>query len=237
VSPFGCVRKSDGFVSIVQDITDRKRAEARLAERNAQFDLAGKIAGIGSYAYDAGTEIMQISDGYAAIHGFAEGTTEIARSECLAGVHPDDLGRVEQFRSEAFRERRREYNVEYRIIRPGGELRWVETRCFISFSGAGHPTCISANRRSPNLTLATDHSESGLLRHARTSGRELRRSLCAARWDASLRNVLDRGVAVFTADRPVAVCWHGQRRFRAHAEHRSTQPLGWWRPLGSSRRR
>ena len=82
---------------------------------------------------------MQISDGYAAIHGFPEGTTEIARSECLAGVHPDDIGRVEQFRSEAFRDRRREYNVEYRIIRPGGELRWVETRCFLSFSGGGHP--------------------------------------------------------------------------------------------------
>ena len=82
---------------------------------------------------------MQISEGYAAIHGFPEGTTEIARSECLAGVHPDDIGRVEQSRSEAFRERRREYNVEYRIIRPGGELRWVETRCFISYNGEGRP--------------------------------------------------------------------------------------------------
>ena len=43
----GCVRKTDGgvdyFVSVVQDITDRKRAEARLAERNAQLDLAGKV--------------------------------------------------------------------------------------------------------------------------------------------------------------------------------------------------
>ena len=82
---------------------------------------------------------MQISAGYVAIHGFAEGTTKIARSECLAGVHPDDIGRVERFRSEAFRDSRREYNVEYRIIRPGGELRWVETRCFLSFSGGGHP--------------------------------------------------------------------------------------------------
>src|SRR5262249_42133074 len=52
-------------------------------------------------------------------------------------IHPDDTGRVEQFRSEAFRERRREYNVEYRIIRPGGELRWVETRCFISYNHEG----------------------------------------------------------------------------------------------------
>ena len=121
------------------DVTERKQAEQALAERNIQLTLAAKAGLVGTYAYDADTEIMQISDGYAAIHGFPEGTTEIARSECLAGVHPDDIGRVEQFRSEAFRERRREYNVEYRIIRPGGELRWVETRCFISFSGEGHP--------------------------------------------------------------------------------------------------
>jgi PAS domain S-box-containing protein len=121
------------------DVTERKRAEQGLAERNIQLALAAKSGLVGTYAYDADTEIMQISDGYAAIHGFPEGTTEIARSECLAGVHPDDIGRVEQFRSEAFRECRREYSVEYRIIRPGGELRWVETRCFLSFSGAGKP--------------------------------------------------------------------------------------------------
>ncbi len=121
------------------DVTERKQAEHALAERNIQLALAAKAGLVGTFAYDAGTELMQISEGYAAIHGFPEGTTEIARSECMAGVHPDDVGRAEQFRSEAFRERRREYNVEYRIIRPGGELRWVETRCFISFSDGGHP--------------------------------------------------------------------------------------------------
>jgi two-component sensor histidine kinase len=80
---------------------------------------------------------MQISQGYVAIHAYPEGTTEIARSNCLAGIHPDDTGRVERFRSEAFRERRHEYNVEYRIIRPDGGMRWVETRCFISYNGDG----------------------------------------------------------------------------------------------------
>jgi PAS domain S-box-containing protein len=121
------------------DVTERKRAEQALAERNIQLTLAAKSGLVGTFAYDADTEIMQISDGYAVIHGFPGGTTEIARSECLAGVHPDDIGRVEQFRSEAFRECRHEYSGEYRIIRPGGELRWVETRCFLSFSGAGKP--------------------------------------------------------------------------------------------------
>ena len=126
-------------VGVNIDVTERKMAELALAERNLQLALAAKVGLVGSYAYDAETEIMQISDGYAAIHGFPEGTTEIARCECLAGAHRDDIGRVEQCRSEAFRERRREYNVEYRIIRPGGELRWVETRCFISYSGGGQP--------------------------------------------------------------------------------------------------
>ena len=80
-----------------------------LAERNIQLALAGKAALVGSFAYDTDTEIMQISEGYAAIHGFPEGTVEKARSECLADVHPDDIGQVTQLRSEAFRERRREY--------------------------------------------------------------------------------------------------------------------------------
>jgi PAS domain S-box-containing protein len=121
------------------DVTERKQVEQTLAERNIQLTLAAKAGLGGSYACNADTEIMQISAGYAAIHGFPEGTTEIARSECLAGVHPDDIERVEQLRSDAFRECRREYNAEYRIIRPGGEMRWVETRCFLSFRAEGYP--------------------------------------------------------------------------------------------------
>ena len=128
-----------GVVNMKLDISERKKAELALAERNMQLALAGKAALVGSYAYDTDTEIMQISEGYAAIHGFPEGTVEKARSECLADVHPDDIGQVKQLRSEAFRERRREYSVEYRIIRAGGEVRWVETRCFISYDGEGRP--------------------------------------------------------------------------------------------------
>jgi PAS domain S-box-containing protein len=128
-----------GVVSMKLDISERKKAELALAERNIQLALAGKAALVGSFAYGTDTEIMQISEGYAAIHGYPEGIVEIARSECLATVHPDDINQVRQLRSEAFDARRCEYNVEYRIIRAGGEVRWVETRCFISYDGEGRP--------------------------------------------------------------------------------------------------
>ena len=72
---------------LTRDITERKHAELALEERNIQVALAEKATLVGSFAYDIDTEIMQISEGYAAIHGFPEGTTEIARSQCLAGVH------------------------------------------------------------------------------------------------------------------------------------------------------
>ena len=61
----GSVRKTDGgvdyFVSVVEDITDRKRAEARLAERNAQLDLAGNIARIGSFMYDDSSKKLPVA--------------------------------------------------------------------------------------------------------------------------------------------------------------------------------
>ena len=121
------------------DVTERKQMAQELTERNVQLTLAAQAGLVGSYAYDTDTEIMKISEGYAAIHGLPEHTTEVARSECLAGIHPDDIVRVKQLRSEAFHARRREYNVEYRIIRPSNEIRWVETRCFLSYDAMGKP--------------------------------------------------------------------------------------------------
>jgi PAS domain-containing protein len=73
------------------DITERKEAEIALAERNTQLALAGKAGLVATFAYDVKTERVQISEGYAAIYGFPEGTTEIARSQWRALVLPDDL--------------------------------------------------------------------------------------------------------------------------------------------------
>jgi PAS domain S-box-containing protein len=139
----GCVRKTDGsvdyFVSVIQDITNRKQVEARLAERNIQLALAAKAGRVGSFAYDFDTERMQISAGYATIHGFPDGTTEIARSEWQFGVHPEDRVRWEALRSRACRERWDEYGGEYRIDRRGSENRWIEARVFVSYDDDGRP--------------------------------------------------------------------------------------------------
>ena len=122
-----------GLRGTVQDITERKSAERMLVERNLQLRLAAKTGLVGPYTSDIHTEIVQISPGYAAIYGLPEGTTEITRSEWLARVHPEDVERLQQLRSEALRERREEYNIDYRIFRRDGEVRWIESRVFILY--------------------------------------------------------------------------------------------------------
>src|SRR6516165_2993716 len=87
------------------DVTERKRAEGVLVDRNAQLALAGQAAQVGVYTYDVNKGAMLISEGYAAIHGLPGGTTETSYSEWRARVHPEDLDRAEALRDQAFARR------------------------------------------------------------------------------------------------------------------------------------
>jgi PAS domain S-box-containing protein len=134
-----------GF-AYLEDTTKRKQAEALLkefetglAERNAQLALAARAVLVGSYRYDVNKGTMQVSEGYAAIHGLPEGTTEASYSEWRTRVHPTDLARAEELRDQAFADRRKEDNAEYRIVLSTGEIRWIERRGSISYSEDGRP--------------------------------------------------------------------------------------------------
>jgi PAS domain S-box-containing protein len=128
-----------GAVNMTLDISERKEAELALAERDLQLALAGKAARVGSFAYDTGTELIQVSQGYTVIHGLPEGTTEIPRSKWRVGVHPEDLVRLDAHRSRVWKEQRRESNIEYRVLHADGEIRWIEARSFTSYDHKGHP--------------------------------------------------------------------------------------------------
>jgi PAS domain S-box-containing protein len=131
--------KPTGLLGVTRDITQNKQAERALEERNVQRALAGKAALVGNYTYDTDAAKMRVDEGYAAIHGFPEGTTEITRHEWLAGLHPDDVEQMKALQNQAFQQRRGELNVEYRIVRCGSEVRWIDARSLITYDNDARP--------------------------------------------------------------------------------------------------
>jgi PAS domain S-box-containing protein len=128
-----------GLRGTVQDITERKRAEQALSERNAQLALAAKAALVGSYEYDVETRMLQFSEGYAAVYDLPEGMNEMTGSQRRALVHPEDLQRLDRVRSQAFEQRRSEFEIEYRNILPKRGVRWIESRSLIFYDSDGRP--------------------------------------------------------------------------------------------------
>jgi PAS domain S-box-containing protein len=124
-----------GVAAVIQDLTEQRLSQARLAEAEERMRLGEELAGSGSWLWDLRTGAVQWS---AMLHRLCavdplafEGTLEAH----LATAHPDDRPRLEAALAEAVRTVR-PLAVSYRVLLPDGRVRWVEAR--------GSPTTDSA---------------------------------------------------------------------------------------------
>jgi PAS domain S-box-containing protein len=116
-----------GTVAIARDITEQRLAQATLAEIETRVRESEAMAHVGSWLWDLRTGAVQWSDEFHRIHGVDplefEGTLEAH----LARVHPDDRARVEEGLDEAV-DAGSPFEAEYRIVRPGGDVRVLQAR-------------------------------------------------------------------------------------------------------------
>ncbi|MES2492474.1 MAG: PAS domain S-box protein [Pseudomonadota bacterium] len=114
-----------------------RQVEARraLAESEARLDLALHASGTGVWDYDLTSGNVTWSGHIHPIFGVEEfgGTTE----EFFAFVHPDDRGRLEATVATALPVGT--MMAEFRIVRPGGAVRWVETHAVVLPDASGQP--------------------------------------------------------------------------------------------------
>jgi PAS domain S-box-containing protein len=204
-----------GVVNMTVDISDRKQAEQALIERNTQLTLAGKAGLVGTYAYEPDMERVKISEGYAVIHGLPEGTIETTRSAWKARVHPDDIARMEEFRTKTFEDRGGEYNVEYRILRPGGELRWIESRSFLTYTSDGRPHQVIG----VNIDITERKQTEALLNESKV---RLADALAAGQVIAFEWDALTRRTQRSDSAHPILGCVDGSRFLKqVHADDRA----------------
>ncbi len=98
-------------------------------ERNAKTKLraAVELLGIGLYAWDPRTNEIEWDDTVRAIWGLPAGST-VDYGVWRAGIHPEDLQRVDANMRRATDPSQGVYDVEYRVVGRDGIERWVATR-------------------------------------------------------------------------------------------------------------
>jgi PAS domain S-box-containing protein len=113
------------MVGVCFDITRRKSVEQSLAESELRLELATAAADIGVWDWDLTSNAMTYSERAKALFGFPPGS-EVTYEMVRDATHPEDLPRTSSMARRALDPVLREREpYEYRIIRPGGEVRWM----------------------------------------------------------------------------------------------------------------
>ena len=139
---FGRDGKAVAAFALLQDITDRKIYQQALENREAMAQQVETIADIGHFIFDLKNETyVFLSPGFARIHGVSVDEYMImvaSRVDDMEDVHPEDYERL----AGVYEHHRRtgdEFDVEYRIYRSDGELRWLREQGASVRSSSGEP--------------------------------------------------------------------------------------------------
>jgi PAS domain S-box-containing protein len=123
-------REPDGSVrwyGFLNDITERKTAEASLVRAQERLQAALRAGGLGTWEWDLTASRAIWDQGVDALLGRKfDGTAEQAVEFFLSCVHPDDV--PELHRAMAASLAGADLNVEYRFVRPDGAIRWIAGR-------------------------------------------------------------------------------------------------------------
>jgi PAS domain S-box-containing protein len=123
-----------GFISQVQDITERKRSEAALRESQADLKRAQAVAKTGSWRLNLQARELLWSDETHRIFGIARGVP-LTYGTFLSTVHPDDRDSVDKSWKEALGGV--PYDIEHRIV-VDGSVKWVHEKAELEFDGDGN---------------------------------------------------------------------------------------------------
>ncbi len=159
-------------VALLQDITERRVYQQDLENRDALAQQVEAITDIGHYIFNLSSQTyIYISQGFARIHGVSvdEYKSMVStRADDIEDVHREDYERLaEVYQRHA--ELGEDINVEYRIFRSDGEIRWIREQGTALLSPAGEAVKSTGVIQDITEQTNTEHN----LREARDSLEEM----------------------------------------------------------------
>jgi PAS domain S-box-containing protein len=138
-------RRGHAIFGTVQDITDRKRAEAErgalsrdLQESKAWLEEAQQVSHVGYWVWDLQTNNLNFSDENYRIFGLTPEEGAIDLDKVREMIHPDDREMVFRTAEQAVSSGLRA-DCEHRLFRPNGEMRIVHSLGDLKKDLSGRP--------------------------------------------------------------------------------------------------
>ncbi|MEA2248770.1 MAG: hypothetical protein QOH46_3299 [Solirubrobacteraceae bacterium] len=129
------------YVCQILDMTERAEAQERLEMNEAKLAEAQQIARLGSWEWEISTDRVTWSDELYRIYGVHQDRFSGSYGSNLDRVHTDDRARVARVIENAVAERR-PWSLDYRIVRPDGELRMIHARGEVVCDEQGRPAVV-----------------------------------------------------------------------------------------------
>ncbi len=128
----------DGVGMIAADVTARRLAERALQEQRALLTEAQKVAGLGSWEWDPESGRVAWSEELYRIYGETPERFAPSFEAYLERVHPEDRQHSGAMMARALMDGRR-FTLQERIVRPGGEVRYLRSHGEVVRDPRGKP--------------------------------------------------------------------------------------------------
>jgi len=172
---------------------------ARVDQRTRELTEAQRIAGVGSWQWDLNSNQIRWSDQTYRIFGL-DPADAVTMERFVALIHPEDRAYVQARVQTALSSGAADpsYEVEHRLIRPGGTQRWVLGRGLIDLDESGEARGIAGTVQD-----ITEKKQSELLIRATRALAERKTQFLTA-----ILDTIGQGVSVFDADLKLAAWNH-----------------------------
>jgi PAS domain S-box-containing protein len=125
-------------ISVVQDISARKHAEAELKESETRLRLAREAAGFGIWDWDLVTGAGMWSPDQWRLWGMQPRPGAPSIDEWEAAIHNEDRAQQAAAREAVFAGKSREVEHEFRVVWPDGQVRWLLVKATLLRNPHGH---------------------------------------------------------------------------------------------------
>ncbi len=191
------------YVGTLMDVTERRHTEEILRRNEAYLSEAQRLSHTGSWALIPATgEITYWSEEAFRLQGF-DPAERLPRFEELQGrFHPDDRGRTTEHFRTAIR-KKADFDVIYRIVHPGGEIRQIQS--------IGHPVFGPSGEVVEFVGTVMDVTERRRAEEERQALAHANRITTMGQLTASIAHEVNQPIAAVVTNAQAALRWLNMR--------------------------